>query len=57
MDSNAPSKHLVLISLIPVVLAQVGAYLEVIPFVTVYSMWIMLAGYVVLAGDCLMKGA
>ena len=57
MNLNAPTKIIFLISLILVVLALIGAYVVVIPFVTVYSGWLMLAGYIELAGGCLMKGA
>lgn len=56
MNLSAPTRLIFLISLVLVVLAFVAGYVA-IPFVSAYAGWVMLAGYVVLAGGCLMKGA
>ena len=55
MRLNAPTQMVFLISLVLAVLALVGHFV-VIPYVTTYQFWIAIAGYVVLAAACVLKG-
>ena len=55
MNLNAPTQMIFLISLILAALAVIGNFVA-IPFVTEYKFWVAIAGYVVLAAGCLMKG-
>jgi len=55
MRLNAPTQMVFLISLILAVLAVVGHFVA-IPYVTAYQFWIAVAGYVVLAAACVLKG-
>jgi hypothetical protein len=55
MRLNAPTQMVFLISLILAVLAVVGHFV-LIPYVTAYQFWIAIAGYVVLAAACVLKG-
>lgn len=54
MDINAPTRMIFVISLILAVLAVV-AHFVVIPYANEYQFWLAIAGYVVLAGGCLVK--
>lgn len=56
MTLNAPSQVVFIIAVIIAVLAVLGA-LVTIPFVTTYAFWILVLGFIVLAGGVLMKGA
>jgi hypothetical protein len=49
---HAPSKVVFLIALALVVLALIG-YFVTVPFVTQYSFWLAVLGYVVLALGCI----
>jgi hypothetical protein len=53
---GAPTQVAFLISLALVVLAIIGLFFITIPFVSMYGFWVAVAGYVVLAAACLMKG-
>jgi len=55
MRLNAPTQYVFLLSLALAVLALVGHFV-LIPYVTVYQFWIAIAGYVVLAAACVLKG-
>lgn len=52
---NAPTQIVFLISLALAILAVVGLFV-LIPFVSVYAFWFAIAGYVVLAAGCVLKG-
>lgn len=56
MTLNAPSQVVFIIAVILAVLAVLGALVS-IPFVTAYAFWILVLGFIVLAGGVLMKGA
>ena len=56
MTLNAPSQVVFIIAVILAVLAILGA-LVTIPFVSAYAFWILVLGFIVLAGGVLMKGA
>jgi len=55
MQLSAPTQVVFIISLILAVLALIGYFVN-IPIVTQYQFWIAIAGYVVLAAGCMMKG-
>ena len=55
MRLNAPTQLIFLISLILAVLAVV-AHFVAIPYASQYQFWLAVAGYVVLAAGCVMKG-
>lgn len=52
---NAPTQIVFLISLALAILAVVGLFVA-IPFVSLYAFWFAIAGYVVLAAGCVLKG-
>ena len=56
MNLSAPSQLVFWISLILVICALVG-FFWVVPYLTVYAFWFAIAGWVVLAVGCMMKGA
>ena len=55
MRLNAPTQMIFLLSLVLAVLALVGHFVQ-IPYVSAYQFWIAIAGYVVLAAACVLKG-
>ena len=55
MQLSAPTQVVFIISLILAVLALIGYFVN-IPIVTQYQFWVAIAGYVVLAAGCMMKG-
>ena len=55
MRLSAPTQVVFIISLILAVVALIGHFAN-IPIVTQYQFWIAIAGYVVLAAGCMMKG-
>ncbi|NWG26168.1 MAG: hypothetical protein HXY30_17430 [Pseudorhodoplanes sp.] len=55
MNLSAPTQVVFLISLVLAVLAVIGLFVN-IPFISLYSFWVMTAGYVVLAIGCLFAG-
>ncbi|MEX2128890.1 MAG: hypothetical protein WD871_11725 [Xanthobacteraceae bacterium] len=56
MNLNAPTQIVFIISLIIAVLALIGHFVPTIPYVSSYSFWLAIIGYVVLAAGCMMKG-
>jgi len=56
MTLNAPSQMVFIIAVIIAIVAVIG-YFVVIPFVSTYAFWILVLGFVVLAGGVIMKGA
>ena len=55
MRISAPTQMIFLISLALAALAVVAHFVK-IPYATEYQFWLAVAGYVVLAAGCLMKG-
>jgi hypothetical protein len=55
MRLTAPTQLIFLISLILAALAVV-AHFTPIPYATQYQFWLAIAGYVVLAAGCVLKG-
>ena len=56
MRLTPPKKIVFLISLILVIISIVAAHLVYIPFVTLYSYWILLIAYIFLAAGVALKG-
>jgi hypothetical protein len=56
MNLTAPTQLIFIISLILAVLALIGYFVPMIPFVSVYAFWFAIVGYAVLAAGCVMKG-
>lgn len=54
MNLNAPTQIIFIIAVVLAVLALLGALVS-IPFVSAYAFWILLIGFIVLAGGVLMK--
>lgn len=52
---NAPTQIVFLISLVLAVLGILAIFIS-IPFVSGYAFWFVVAGYVVLAAGCVLKG-
>jgi hypothetical protein len=57
MNLSAPSQLVFWISLILVICALVGTFWPGIAMLTAYAFWLAIAGWVVLAVGCMMKGA
>jgi hypothetical protein len=55
MTLNAPKQIVFIIAVVLAVLALLG-YFVAIPFVSTYAFWILLIGFIVLAGGVMMKG-
>lgn len=55
MTLNAPKQIVFIIAVVLAVLALLG-YFVAIPFVSTYAFWILLIGFIVLAGGVTMKG-
>lgn len=56
MRLSAPTQVVFIVSVILVILALIGQFVPTVPFISVYKFWLAIAGYVVLASGCLMKG-
>jgi hypothetical protein len=54
---GAPTQVVFLLSLALVVLSIISLFVINIPFVSMYGFWVAVAGWVVLAAGCLLKGA
>lgn len=52
---NAPTQIMFLVSLVVVLLAIIGLFVN-IPIISMYAFWIAVLGYVVLAAGCVLKG-
>ncbi len=52
---NAPTQIVFLISLVLAVLGVLAIFVS-IPFVSAYAFWVVVAGYVLLAAGCVLKG-
>jgi hypothetical protein len=52
---NAPTQVMFLVSLVIVLLAIIGLFVN-IPVISMYAFWIAVLGYVVLAAACVLKG-
>jgi len=55
MTLNAPKQIVFIIAVVLAVLALLG-YFVTIPVVTAYAFWILLIGFIVLAGGVMMRG-
>ncbi len=55
MTLNAPKQIVFIIAVVLAVLAVLG-YFVTIPVVSAYAFWILVAGFVVLAGGVMTKG-
>ena len=55
MTLNAPKQIVFIIAVVLAVLALLG-YFVAIPFVSAYAFWILLVGFIVLAGGVMMRG-
>lgn len=55
MTLNAPKQIVFIIAVVLAVLALLG-YFVAITFVSTYAFWILLIGFIVLAGGVMMKG-
>lgn len=56
MTLNAPSQVVFIIAVVIAVLAVLGT-LVTIPVISAYAFWVLVLGFIVLAGGVLMKGA
>jgi hypothetical protein len=56
MRLNAPTKPVFLLSLVLAVLALIGYFAPTVPYLHAYDFWLAIAGYVVLAAACVLKG-
>ena len=55
MTLNAPKQIVFIIAVVLAVLALLGALVS-LPVISAYAFWILLIGFIVLAGGVLMKG-
>jgi hypothetical protein len=55
MNTNAPKQLTLLIAVVLAVLGLIGSFVT-IPFISVYAFWLVLAGFVLLALGCVLKG-
>jgi hypothetical protein len=55
MTLNAPKQIVFIIAVVLAVLALLG-YFVAIPVISTYAFWILLIGFIVLAGGVMMKG-
>ena len=56
MSLSAPTKWVFLVSLFLAIIGFLPLVGIAVPFVTGFSIWMLVAGYVVLALGCLLKG-
>jgi hypothetical protein len=56
MKLSAPTQAIFILSLILAVLALIGHFVPTVPYVAAYKFWLAIAGYVVLAAGCMLKG-
>jgi len=56
MRLNAPTKPVFLLSLVIAALALIGYFAPTVPYLHAYDFWLAIAGYVVLAAACILKG-
>ena len=52
---NAPTQVMFLVSLVIVLLAIIGLFVN-IPVISMYAFWVAVLGYVVLAAGCVLIG-
>ena len=57
MTLNAPKQIIFIIAVVLAVLALIGVLVPTVPVLSGYAFWILLVGFIVLAGGVLMKGA
>jgi len=56
MNLNAPKQIVFIIAVVLAVLALLGVLVPTLPIIGVYAFWILLIGFIVLAGGVMMKG-
>ena len=56
MNLSAPSQTMFIIAVVVAIIAIIGVFVS-IPFISAYAFWILVLGFVILAGACLMRGA
>jgi len=56
MTLNAPKQIVFIIAVVLAVLALLGVLVPSIPLLGAYAFWILLIGFIVLAGGVMMKG-
>jgi hypothetical protein len=56
MTLNAPKQIVFIIAVVLAVLALIGFLVPTVPLLGGYAFWILLIGFIVLAGGVLMKG-
>ena len=56
MTLNAPKQIVFIIAVVLAVLALIGVLIPTVPLLGGYAFWILLIGFIVLAGGVLMKG-
>jgi hypothetical protein len=55
MNLSAPSQAVFWIAVVLVILGIIASF-NVIPGITAWALWIVVLGFIVLAGGCLMRG-
>jgi hypothetical protein len=55
MNLSAPSQAVFWIAVVIVILGIIASF-NVIPGITAWALWIVVLGFIVLAGGCLMRG-
>lgn len=56
LSLNAPKQIVFIIAVVLAVLALIGFLVPGLPLIGVYPFWILLIGFIVLAGGVMMKG-
>ena len=56
MTLNAPKQIVFIIAVVLAVLGLIGALIPAVPLLSGYAFWILLIGFIVLAGGVMMKG-
>ena len=57
LSLNAPKQIVFIIAVVLAVLALLGVLVPTLPIVSGYAFWILLIGFIVLAGGVMMKGS
>jgi hypothetical protein len=56
MTLNAPKQIVFIIAVVLAVLALIGVLIPTVPLLGGYAFWILLIGFIVLAGGVMMRG-
>jgi len=57
MTLNAPKQIVFIIAVVLAVLALIGVFAPTVPLLGGYAFWILIVGFIVLAGGVLVSGA